>query len=112
MGHTLHAAEGDRAVTASLGLSADPVLRHRAGRASGAALGLCPAHGRPRLVRGQETPQWLGRILGAQLPDDAAAEAVLEQPEAAEGIVTVLSSHPRQPSQLRELSLREAVAQL
>ena len=54
---------------------------------------------------------WVG-YWGAQLPDDAAAEAVLEQPEAAEGIVTVFSSHPREPSQLRELSLREASAQL
>jgi hypothetical protein len=54
---------------------------------------------------------WVG-YWGAQLPDDAVAEAVLEQPEAAEGIVSVYSSHPRQPSLLRAQSLREASAQL
>ena len=34
---------------------------------------------------------WVG-YWGAQLPDNATAEAVLEQPEAAEGIITVMSS--------------------
>lgn len=37
---------------------------------------------------------WVG-YWGAQLPDNATAEAVLEQPEAAEGIVSVMSSMPR-----------------
>ena len=37
---------------------------------------------------------WVG-YWGAQLPDNATAEAVLEQPEAADGIVTVMSSVPR-----------------
>lgn len=37
---------------------------------------------------------WVG-YWGAQLPDNANAEAVLEQPESAGGIVTVISSVPR-----------------
>ncbi len=48
---------------------------------------------------------------GARLPDDATAEAVLEFPEAAAGIVDVFSRHPRDPERLRTRSLEAAGAQ-
>lgn len=54
---------------------------------------------------------WVG-YWGARLPDDATAEAVLEHPEAAEGIITVLSSLPRSASDARVRSLRQACAQV
>lgn len=37
---------------------------------------------------------WVG-YWGAQLPDNATAEALLEQPESAGGIITIISSVPR-----------------
>ena len=49
---------------------------------------------------------------GARLPDDATAEAALEFPEAARGIVDVFSSQPRDRERLRARSLEDAVAQL
>ena len=53
---------------------------------------------------------WVG-YWGARLPDDATAEAMLEFPEAATGIISIMASRPRDISRAREHSLLALAAQ-
>ncbi|WP_372014239.1 diguanylate cyclase domain-containing protein [Pseudoxanthomonas sp. 10H] len=112
MDYTLHTAEGDRAVTASLGMAPVPFFDvapdDHPSRRWDYALRMAD---RALYAAKEHRNGWVG-YWGARLPDDATAEAVLEQPEAAEGIITVYASRPRERSRLRDQSLRDAGAQL
>ena len=106
MNHTVHTPEGERAVTTSLGLAPIPFFdaapEGHPARRWDYALRMAD---RALYAAKEHRNGWVG-YWGAQLPDDTTAETVLDQPEAAEGIVTVLSSHPRGPSRLCEASLQ------
>ena len=112
MAYTLETADGERAVTASLGLAPIPffdvIPEGHVARRWDYALRMAD---RALYAAKEQRNGWVG-YWGARLPDDATAEAVLEFPEAAPGIVHVMSSRPRNPARLREESLREALAQL
>ncbi|KAF1698196.1 hypothetical protein CSC62_06150 [Pseudoxanthomonas jiangsuensis] len=112
MAYTLETADGERAVTASLGLAPIPffdvIPEGHVARRWDYALRMAD---RALYAAKEQRNGWVG-YWGARLPDDATAEAVLEFPEAAPGIVHVMSSRPRNPARLREQSLREALAQL
>ncbi len=105
-------ADGDRAVTASLGLAPIPFFdvapEGHGARRWDYALRMAD---RALYAAKEQRNGWVG-YWGARRPDDATAEAVLEFPEAAPGIVDVMSSLPRSLERLRAQSLREAQAQL
>jgi diguanylate cyclase (GGDEF)-like protein len=95
MAHTLETAHATRLVTVSLGLAPIPFFDGGNDPAAAScwdyALRMAD---RALYAAKRHRDAWVG-YWGAQLPDNATAEAVLEQPEAAEGIVTVMSSVPR-----------------
>ena len=95
MAHTLETAHATRLITVSLGLAPIPFFDggdvHSPASCWDYALRMAD---RALYAAKRHRDAWVG-YWGAQLPDTATAEAVLEQPEAAEGIVTVLSSVPR-----------------
>ncbi len=114
MAHTLEVGDAARPVTVSLGLAPIPFFdvlpEDHVARRWDYALRMAD---RALYAAKKTRNAWVG-YWGAQLPDDATAEAVLEQPEAAEGIITVMSSVPRAASvsAARAESLREAGAQI
>ena len=95
MAHTLETAHATRLVTVSLGLAPIPFFDGGNDPAAAScwdyALRMAD---RALYAAKRHRDAWVG-YWGAQLPDNATAEAVLEQPEAAEGIITVMSSVPR-----------------
>ncbi|MFN3310617.1 MAG: GGDEF domain-containing protein [Thermomonas sp.] len=95
MAYTLETAHAARPVTVSLGLAPIPFFDAGAGTSAASrwdyALRMAD---RALYAAKRHRDAWVG-YWGAQLPDDATAEAVLEQPEAAPGIVSVMSSVPR-----------------
>jgi len=110
--HLLETRDSQRPVTVSLGMAPIPFFDvlpdEHVARRWDYALRMADR----ALYAAKETRNaWVG-YWGARLPDDATAEAVLEYPEAAEGIITVLSSVPRDASGIRARSLREACAQV
>jgi len=107
MGFTLDTAAGPRAVTASLGLAPIPFFddapEHHAARRWDYALRMAD---RALYAAKERRDAWVG-YWGARLPEDeAAAEAVLECPEAAPQVVEVMSSFPRDIDRVRQESLR------
>lgn len=114
MAYTLHTEHATRPVTVSLGLAPIPFFDAPAEHASPAnrwdyALRMAD---RALYAAKRHRDAWVG-YWGAQLPDDATAEAALEQPEAATGLITVMSSTPRIVSlrMARARSLRAVRAQ-
>lgn len=96
MAYTLETAHATRQVTVSLGLAPIPFFD---GGGEPAAAAHCWDYAlrmadRALYAAKRHRDAWVG-YWGAQLPDNASAEAVLEHPEAANGIVTVISSVPR-----------------
>jgi diguanylate cyclase (GGDEF)-like protein len=112
MAHTLHTSLGSREVTASLGLAPIPFFDapdNHASRRWDYALRMAD---RALYAAKERRNAWVG-YWGARLPEEEAiAEAILECPEAAQNVIEVMSSFPRDPDRPRRLSLREAVAQL
>lgn len=113
MAYTLETTHSSRKVTVSLGLAPIPFFDASSDNAPASrwdyALRMAD---RALYAAKRSRDAWVG-YWGAQLPDDATAEAVLEQPEAAEGIVSVMSSVPRivSRSSARARSLRAVRAQ-
>lgn len=95
MAYTLETTHAARLVTVSLGLAPIPFFdggdEHSPASCWDYALRMAD---RALYAAKRHRDAWVG-YWGAQLPDNATAEAVLEQPEAAHGIVTVMSSVPR-----------------
>ncbi len=95
MAYTLETPHANRPVTVSLGLAPIPFFDGGNDPAAAScwdyALRMAD---RALYAAKRHRDAWVG-YWGAQLPDNATAEAVLEQPEAADGIVTVMSSVPR-----------------
>lgn len=95
MAYTLETAHSTRPVTVSLGLAPipffDSVTATSATSRWDYALRMAD---RALYAAKRQRDAWVG-YWGAQLPDEATAEAVLEQPEAAPGIIRVMSSVPR-----------------
>lgn len=113
MAYSLETAHAKRAVTVSLGLAPIPFFDNASEHSPASrwdyALRMAD---RALYAAKRNRDAWVG-YWGAQLPDDATAEAVLEQPEAATGIVRVMSSLPRLVSvqSARARSLRALRAQ-
>lgn len=111
MHHTLETVDGSRTITASLGMAPIPFFdiapEGHAARRWDYALRMAD---RALYAAKEHRDGWVG-YWGARLPDDATAEAVLEFPEAAIGIISVMSSRPRDVSRAREHSLRVLAAQ-
>lgn len=94
MAYTLETAHSKRSVTVSLGLAPIPFFDSSTNNAASHRWDYALRMADTALYAAKRTRDaWVG-YWGAQLPDDATAEAVLEQPEAAKGIVTVMSSVP------------------
>ncbi|WP_028838308.1 MULTISPECIES: GGDEF domain-containing protein [Thermomonas] len=95
MAYTLETSHAARLITVSLGLAPIPFFDSgdEPSPASCWDYALRMAD-RALYAAKRHRDAWVG-YWGAQLPDNATAEAVLEQPEAADGIVTVMSSVPR-----------------
>lgn len=95
MAYTLETAHAMRPITVSLGLAPIPFFDAGSGQSAAGrwdyALRMAD---RALYAAKRHRDAWVG-YWGAQLPDDATAEAVLEQPEAAPGIVSVMASVPR-----------------
>ena len=95
MAYTLETAHAARPITVSLGLAPIPFFDAASDQSAAGrwdyALRMAD---RALYAAKRNRDAWVG-YWGAQLPDDATAEAVLEQPEAAAGIVAVMSSVPR-----------------
>lgn len=95
MAYTLETAHSTRPVTVSLGLAPIPFFDSATATSAASrwdyALRMAD---RALYAAKRQRDAWVG-YWGAQLPDEATAEAVLEQPEAAPGIVRVMSSVPR-----------------
>lgn len=113
MTYTLETAHSCRLITVSLGLAPIPFFDMPADNSAANrwdyALRMAD---RALYAAKRNRDAWVG-YWGAQLPDDATAEAILEQPEAATRIVTVMSSLPRIVSMAsaRARSLRAVRAQ-
>ena len=95
MAYTLETTHAARLITVSLGLAPIPFFdggdEPSPGNCWDYALRMAD---RALYAAKRHRDAWVG-YWGAQLPDNATAEAVLEHPEAAEGIVAVISSVPR-----------------
>lgn len=115
MAYTLETAHATRPITVSLGLAPIPFFDAAGNQSASSrwdyALRMAD---RALYAAKRNRDAWVG-YWGARLPDEATAEAVLEQPEAAAGIVTVMSSVPRivatSPEMARAGSLRALRAQ-
>ena len=95
MACTLETAHAARPITVSLGLAPIPFFDAAGDQsASGRWKYALRMADRALYAAKRNRDAWVG-YWGARLPDEATAEAVLEQPEAAAGIVTVMSSVPR-----------------
>ena len=104
MAYTLETAHSARPVTVSLGLAPIPFFDAGVGASAASrwdyALRMAD---RALYAAKRHRDAWVG-YWGAQLPDDATAEAVLEQPEAAPEIVSVMSSVPRMVAGASEIA--------
>ncbi|TCT23216.1 GGDEF domain-containing protein [Thermomonas haemolytica] len=104
MAYTLETAHSARPVTVSLGLAPIPFFDAGVGASAASrwdyALRMAD---RALYAAKRHRDAWVG-YWGAQLPDDATAEAVLEQPEAAPEIVSVMSSVPRMVTGASEIA--------
>lgn len=114
MAYTLNTANGPHAVTISLGLAPIPFFEAPASNTTAHRWDYALRMADTALYASKRTRDaWVG-YWGAQLPDEATAIAALEQPEAAKGVVTVMSSVlsivplPRSRSRTPQLKHRNA----
>lgn len=114
MAYTFETAHSKRMVTVSLGLAPIPLHANGSGSPSRRWDYALRMADRALYAAKRHRDAWVG-YWSADLPDEATAEAVLEQPDAATGLVSVLSSVPRlvksAPEMARARSLRALRAQ-